>query len=190
MTWHVVRLEDVPVTPWRNGGGVTRELVVWPHGADWTWRMSVAEVGQSGPFSSFQGVDRWFAVLAGSGVQLMVDKQPHHLTTADAPFFFDGAASTHCQLTDGATLDFNLMVQRSRASARMVRVSNSLDTSVDLSTNDSKMIAIYAIDTCARVVFNGEALHMPAASLAWRAVGGPASVRITSSNALWMEITP
>ena len=190
MTWQVVRLEDVPATPWRNGGGVTRELAVWPQAADWTWRMSVAEVGQSGPFSSFEGVDRWFAVLAGGGVQLMVDQQTHHLTAADAPFFFDGAASTDCQLTDGATQDFNLMVRRSCASARMVRVSNNLDAAIDIPANTSKMIAIYAINSGATAVFNGEVLHLSVASLAWRAVGQPASVRITSSNALWMEITP
>ena len=190
MTWPVVRLEDVPATPWRNGGGVTRELAVWPQATDWTWRMSVAEVGQSGPFSRFDGVDRWFAVLAGSGVQLVVDQQAHHLTAADAPFFFDGAASTDCQLTDGATQDFNLMVQRSRTSAQMARVSNTLEVTVDMAINDSKIIAIYAINTGATVLFNGEALYLPAASLAWRAVDQPASVRITSSNALWMEITP
>ncbi len=189
MTWHVVRLEDVLATPWRNGGGVTRELAVWPQATDWTWCMSVAEVGQSGPFSSFDGVDRWFAVLAGSGVQLNVDKQTHHLTAFDAPFFFDGAASTDCQLTDGATQDFNLMVQRSRASARMVRVSNKLDAAIDMPANTSKMIAIYAVNTRCRVLFDAEVLLLPAASLAWRAVDQPASVRITSSNALWMEIS-
>jgi uncharacterized protein len=189
MTWQVVRLEDVAATPWRNGGGMTRELAVWPQAADWTWRMSVAEVGQSGPFSSFDGVDRWFAVLAGGGVQLMVDKQSQHLTAADAPFFFDGAASTDCQLTNGATQDFNLMVQRSRASARMVRVSNKLDAAVDMPANTSKMIAMYVIGACGTVLFNGETLHLPAASLAWRTVDEPASVRITSSNALWMEIS-
>lgn len=190
MTWHVVRLEDVCATPWRNGGGVTRELAVWPQATDWTWRMSVAEVRQSGPFSRFDGVDRWFAVLAGSGVQLRVDKQTHPLTVLDAPFFFDGAASTDCQLTDGATQDFNLMVKKSCTGASMVRVSNSLDGALDMTVNASKIIAIYAIDDCATAVFNDEILHLPAASLAWRAVAHPTSVRITSGNALWMEITP
>ena len=189
MTWQLIRLEDVPATPWRNGGGVTRELVAWPQAADWTWRMSVAEVGQSGPFSSFDGVGRWFAVLAGSGLQLTVNKQPHRLTTADAPFFFDGAASTDCQLTDGATQDFNLMVQNSRANAGMVRVSGHLEIAVNMAANASKIIAVYAINTGATVLFNDEALHLPAASLAWRVVSQPASARITSSNALWMEIS-
>ena len=194
MIWHVVRLEDISATPWRNGGGVTRELAAWPQANDWTWRMSVAEVGQSGAFSSFEGVDRWFAVLAGDGVQLVVDKHPQRLTALDAPFFFDGAASTDCQLIDGATQDFNLMVQRDRATAQMVRVSGSVDAAVDGAgnrvVNASKIIAVYAIDTCASVLFNGEALYLPAASLAWRVVGQPARVRVTSTHALWMEITP
>ncbi len=190
MTWHLIRLEDAPATPWRNGGGTTRELAAGPQAADWTWRMSVAEVAQSGAFSIFDGVDRWFAVLAGSGVQLLVDQQSHCLTALDAPFFFDGAASTDCQLTDGATQDFNLMVQRDRASAHMVRVAGSLDVAVDGAFNASKIIAIYAVDSSATAIFNGEILHLPAASLAWRAVSQPANVRVTSSNALWMEITP
>ena len=193
MTWHVVRLEDVSATPWRNGGGVTRELAAWPQANDWTWRMSVAEVGKSGAFSSFDGVDRWFAVLAGSGVQLMVGKHPHRLTAMDAPFFFDGAASTDCQLIDGATQDFNLMVQRDRASAQMVRVSGSVATTVDGADNwvlnAPKVIAVYAIKTCATVLFDNETLLLTAASLAWRVVSQSARVRVTSSNALWMEIT-
>lgn len=190
MTWHLVRLEDVSPTPWRNGGGVTRELAAWPEAADWVWRMSVAEVGQSGAFSTFEGVDRWFAVLAGKGVQLIVDQQTHDLTRLDAPFFFDGAARTDCQLIDGATQDFNLMVQRGRASARMLRVSGSLDLAVTDTENISKMIAIYTVNTCATVLFNGEELQLPAVSLVWRVVDYPARVSITSTNALWMEITP
>ena len=189
MTWQVVRLEDAVATPWRNGGGVTRELAAWPSSTDWTWRMSVAEIGQSGPFSTFDGVDRWFAVLAGSGVQLIVDQQTHHLTAAQQPFFFDGAACTNCQLTDGATQDFNLMVQRSRVSARMVHVSNRLHIAIDMTSGATKIIAVYAINSRATVVFNDEKLQLPAAGLAWCVVGGQARIHITARNALWMEIS-
>jgi environmental stress-induced protein Ves len=42
MSWHVVQLADVAVMPWRNGGGVTRELAAWPARDAWHWRMSVA----------------------------------------------------------------------------------------------------------------------------------------------------
>lgn len=72
MSWQIVHLDDVAPRPWRNGGGVTRELVAWPHAQHWIWRMSVAEVAHSGPFSRFEGVQRWFAVLAGAGVRLQM----------------------------------------------------------------------------------------------------------------------
>ena len=44
MTLHLVHADAVEATPWRNGGGVTRELLAWPHGADWRVRISVAEI--------------------------------------------------------------------------------------------------------------------------------------------------
>ena len=56
--------------PWRNGGGVTRELLAWPDPHDWLLRVSVADIHASGPFSKFPGVDRWFAVLAGGAVSI------------------------------------------------------------------------------------------------------------------------
>ena len=111
MSWNVVNLADVAATPWRNGGGVTRELVVWPPEGEWQWRMSVAEVESSGPFSRFEGVQRWFAVLSGAGVALDIAGECHTLTADSAPLAFDGTASTDCQLLDGATQDFNLMVR-------------------------------------------------------------------------------
>ncbi|OYT93307.1 MAG: hypothetical protein CFE43_03405 [Burkholderiales bacterium PBB3] len=113
--WHIVSLADVVATPWRNGGGVTRELVVWPPQGEWQWRMSVAEVESSGPFSRFEGVQRWFAVLSGAGVELDIEGTRHTLTADSAPLTFDGAAATDCQLLNGATRDFNLMVRGSVA---------------------------------------------------------------------------
>ncbi len=183
-SWQVVKLEEVTATPWRNGGGVTRELAAWPSADDWTWRMSVAEVDQSGPFSKFDGVDRWFAVLDGAGVRLDIAGKSYPLTPTDPPFFFDGAAPVDCQLLAGRTLDFNLMVRRSRARARMQRVSGGFE-SVIVAT---KIIAIYAMKSWAAVQFCNENLHLPAASLAWRQFSAPTRVTLTAGNALWMEI--
>ena len=120
MSWNVVNLADVAATPWRNGGGVTRELVAWPPEGEWLLRMSVAEVESSGPFSRFEGVQRWFAVLSGAGVALDIAGERHTLTADSAPLAFDGAATTDCQLLNGATQDFNLMVRGggARAAAR------------------------------------------------------------------------
>ena len=119
MTWRTIHLSDVSAKPWRNGGGVTRELTAWPSEDAWRWRMSVAEVTVSGPFSRFDGITRWFAVLKGAGVALTVRTPSdsnelvvceHQLTLAEPALCFDGGATTYCQLLDGPTQDFNLMV--------------------------------------------------------------------------------
>jgi hypothetical protein len=106
-----LRAIDVPLQPWRNGAGATRELLAWPAAGDWQVRISVADVERDAPFSSFPGVRRWFAVLKGAGVELAVDGARHCLRRGDAPFAFDGGADTHCRLLAGPTQDLNLMLR-------------------------------------------------------------------------------
>ena len=182
--WNVVHLADIPATPWRNGGGVTRELAMWPDAGDWAWRMSVADVDKSGPFSKFEGIERWFAVLEGAGVQLDVAGVPHRVTAGDAPLFFDGAADTGCELIDGKTRDFNLMVRRGSGPSRMVRVDGRLSETL----HAMKTIAVDAHGSLATVLIDEEVLQLEPASLAWRTVTGSAAVRIAAQGALWMEI--
>ena len=73
MTLHTIQTDAARTYPWRNGGGVTRELLTWPplSGDDWAVRVSVATIDKDGPFSAFPGIQRWFAVLDGAGVQLL-----------------------------------------------------------------------------------------------------------------------
>lgn len=184
MSWQVIELKNALPSPWRNGGGVTRELFAWPDSQDWLWRMSVAEVESSGPFSHFDGVQRWFAVLAGAGVRLCVAGQTHELTSRSAPLCFDGAIPVNCQLLDGATQDFNLMLRSDKASAQMERVSGqrSLDTDTPI------MVAVYASSTGASVYIGQELLTLAAHSLAWRLLPPNTAARIESADALWMEI--
>jgi uncharacterized protein len=179
--WQIVRLDAVAATPWRNGGGVTRELLAWPGAADWKIRMSVAEVGEDGPFSAFHGVTRWFAVLDGAGVRLRLDDSLHELTRDSAPFEFDGGVPAGCALIGGATRDFNLMLRGDRG--HMARVRGSL-------VRDCLhpcFVAVYAREP-ARLGFWGEATALPPRSLAWRMLDAPGEVCIDSDDALWMEI--
>ena len=42
--------------PWKNGGGITHEVIRVPADPeDFRWRVSMAEVAASGPFSRFTG---------------------------------------------------------------------------------------------------------------------------------------
>ena len=111
MTPRLVSLASVPAQPWRNGGGVTRELLAWPSGDDWRLRISVAEIGADGPFSSFPGVARWFAVLEGGGVALTIDGAERRCRAGDPPLAFAGEAKVDCRLIDGPSRDLNLMLR-------------------------------------------------------------------------------
>lgn len=190
MIWQIISLADVSPSPWKNGGGVTRELAVWPSAMDWRWRMSVAEVASDGPFSSFQGVQRWFAVLSGTGVRLDVGQPPnacaHQLTPVAAPLHFDGGLPVHCTLLDGATQDFNLMQRGAHGRARMQR----LEGAWSCVTEEIKTIAIYSISERATVQFNEENLILQPHTLAWRTCPAGAQLRVLGGHALWIEISP
>ena len=107
----IVNAEQVMPQPWRNGGGRTRELLARPAGAAWTVRVSLADIESDGPFSAFDGVERWFAVVQGAGVRLRFDVSERRVRAGDAPIRFDGAQAPGCTLIDGPTRDLNLMVR-------------------------------------------------------------------------------
>jgi environmental stress-induced protein Ves len=185
MTWNLIRLSDVAPTPWRNGGGITRELTAWPEGRDWTWRISVAEVAADGPFSHLPGVQRFFAVLGGAGVRLAVNGRVHEITATSAPFEFDGAATVDCQLLAGPTQDLNLMVQRGRASGAMTRFAG---TRTWVSTA-AGVVAVYALAAAAvREHANASFVDLPPQTLAWKRVPAGTSLEIVTSAAICMEI--
>lgn len=192
MSWQVVELRSVLPGPWKNGAGSTRELVAWPGPGNWAWRMSVAEVSGSGPFSRFEGVQRWFAVLQGAGVVLTTAGRPQALTVHSAPHCFDGAVPTDCALVDGATRDFNLMTRSSGTpvtGARMARVCGS----ASLAVVGAGVVAVYAVGAGAKLLLEQQRLAEPGLdlrpdSLAWRSVEAGDRLQVRSEQALLIEI--
>ena len=159
MTPQLIRTESVAAQPWRNGGGVTRELVAWPSAREWRVRISVADVDRDGPFSSFAGVRRWFAVLQGAGVALTVDGVKHRCTTDDDALAFTADATTTCRLIDGPTRDLNLML-RGTAGA-MLRVLDG-----HAWRPQSRQCALFA-QVAGHCRYDGQALDVPAHALLW-----------------------
>jgi len=188
MTWNLIRLSDAPATPWRNGGGLTRELAAWPEGRDWTWRISVAEVAADGPFSHFPGVQRFFAVLGGKGVRLTADGRPHEVTATSAPLEFDGAATVDCQLLAGPTQDLNLMLQRGRASGAMTRLADAHSWV----TAEEGVVAIYALEAPAvvREPASATSVDLPPQCMAWKQLPAGTPLEVATSGAICMEIVP
>ena len=117
-------LAATPPTPWKNGLGQTRELACWPPGAgldDFEWRVSVATVAASGPFSVLPGVDRQLMLLDGDGMRLRsadgsVDQR---LNTRWSVLDFAGEAAVDGTLLGGPSTDLNLMLRRGRWQGRL-----------------------------------------------------------------------
>ncbi|WP_421913559.1 HutD family protein [Mesorhizobium sp.] len=130
---HILRAAEYRSMPWKNGGGVTTEIVVSPPTAgldDFDWRISMARVENGGPFSQFAGIDRTLAVLEGEGISLHIAGRPSvAMTRAAAPLFFPADAPTTAALISGPITDLNVMTRRSRTTHAVERlvISASLE---------------------------------------------------------------
>jgi environmental stress-induced protein Ves len=188
MTTTLVRSHDVAPQAWRNGGGVTRELLAWPACDDWRVRVSVADIQADGPFSTWPGVRRWFAVLKGAGVELTIDGVAQRLTRSGAPLAFAGDAATHCRLLDGPTRDLNLMLRGARGGLRLA------DDGLPWQPRAAQCGLFTAVAGHCRADA-GEAVALPAYALLWFDPA-PASLRFVAgqrpagATAWWLDATP
>jgi len=145
----IIRKSSFAALPWKNGGGITHEAIRVPAGADtFLWRVSVAHIDSSGPFSDFAGYSRNMVLLRGRGLALKFgngngngngkgdgksdgksDGDVRALRNIGDSVEFDGAMATYCELFDGPCVDLNFIVSKTlHADARILR----LDTSVTL----------------------------------------------------------
>ncbi|NMM43015.1 HutD family protein [Rhodospirillaceae bacterium KN72] len=110
-----IHLSDLPEKPWKNGGGVTTEIAVFPPGADmdtFDWRVSTALVAQDGPFSAFPGVTRWLFLSHGDGFVLdFADGTSLRIDETGPVHEFDGGIGTDCTLIGGESRDINVMAR-------------------------------------------------------------------------------
>ena len=131
----LIRGADLVASPWKNGGGVTREVAAYPLGAAldaFVWRVSVADVAQAGPFSRFAGIDRTLVLLSGAGMLLdEAGGATHALREPLAIARFEGETAIDARLVDGPTRDFNLMVRRGAATGDVVVLRDEAQTQLD-----------------------------------------------------------
>jgi hypothetical protein len=120
-----LRPADYRVMPWKNGGGSTAEIAIWPQDAvfeeaAFLWRLSLAEVIRDGPFSRLPGYDRHIMVVAGDGMRLVCAGHEDIMLAADSgPQRFSGDWEVNGMLKGGPVRDFNLMVRRAAAASSM-----------------------------------------------------------------------
>jgi uncharacterized protein len=122
----ILKRRDYRVQPWKNGGGITTEIVADPDGADFCsfeWRISMAQVALPGPFSSLPGIDRSLGLLEGDGLGLQfADRGSITLRPGAHPVSFPGDIRVDATLENGAILDLNVMTRRGRWRHHLARV--------------------------------------------------------------------
>jgi len=91
----IVSPAELRPQPWKNGGGVTHEVVRWPDVEDYEIRISLADDRVAGPFSRFPGYRRWSFLAGPAPIVLEVD----------------GDVAIRCTLPAGPTRLLNFLVR-------------------------------------------------------------------------------
>ncbi|THA56603.1 HutD family protein [Streptomyces sp. A1136] len=141
----VLRAAGRPAAPWKNGGGVTREIAAWPEGAgmeDFLWRVSLADVTADGPFSVFPGVDRVLTLAEGAGMVLTVGGVRRLVDERFVPQHFPGGRPTECRLLGGPVVNFNVMYRGQAVEAEVAVVRGDLSLAVP----PSATLVVVALD--------------------------------------------
>jgi environmental stress-induced protein Ves len=157
----ILRAENHRRMPWKNGGGVTTEIAVFPDGAgldDFAWRISMAQVASDGPFSLFPGVDRTLAVLEGEGIVLDIEgRAPVTLTRTSPPLAFPADRSTSARLVSGPIVDLNLMTRCWQFAHKVERLGAEAKVQRDAST-----VVVFVATGAANVSTEGQRIVLAA----------------------------
>ncbi|MUP07403.1 HutD family protein [Agrobacterium vitis] len=152
----ILRREDYRRMPWKNGQGMTEEILIFPPDSglgDFDYRLSIAHVGADGPFSTFPGVDRSIGLLEGDGMVLSLsDGQDVALKQGSEPLAFSGDWAVSSRNLGSKTIDLNIMTRRSRFRHTMKR--GNLEV---LHGQATRTTTTTTTTTTALAIFNGDA---------------------------------
>lgn len=111
-------LADLPVEPWRNGGGQTRLIAAAEMvDGDWNWRVSLADIRSSGPFSVFPGIDRQALLAEGEQLTLRGSETALQFRRVGDGHGFEGERELSAELAAGPVRLFNVMTRHGQATA-------------------------------------------------------------------------
>ena len=137
--------ESYTAMPWRNGACITREIARAPaQGENFAWRLSLASLQVSGPFSSYAGYERCVALVEGRGFRLHVaGADAQTLAVRGEHALFAGAAAARCELLDGPCTDLSLMVRGPGTIDSVTRLDISAEQAVAVPSG--KFVALFEL---------------------------------------------
>ena len=113
---------DYKAMLWKNGQGQTLEIDRFPETDDrFLWRLSQATIQVDGPFSAYQGYDRWLMVWKGPGLFLNQER-----LGPLQPFHFSGDSESSYRLIGTQVEDIGLIYDRTKITAQMSLVSGEI----------------------------------------------------------------
>jgi environmental stress-induced protein Ves len=181
----IIRKATFTPRPWKNGAGITHEVIRVPADGDaFVWRVSVAQIDSSGPFSDFAAYNRKMVLLKGDGALLeFADGRHRALRRAGDLAEFDGALATHCTLLGGPCVDLNLMVAKSQDVVVGVEWLPAGQGSLQANASQAESTLIFGIDeTLALRLGSGEILHLEPWDLAIMSNGSGRVTRLQQSS--------
>jgi uncharacterized protein len=110
--------------PWKNGGGITREVAAFPDGANFDsfdWRVSIATVSADGPFSQLPNIERRLVLLEGRLFLQIGDQAAIELSSTSPPIALSGDVATYARPLVGPATDLNVMTRRGRYRSTLLR---------------------------------------------------------------------
>lgn len=114
MKFRHLKNTDYRSMPWKNGLGVTTEILIYPAVSsleNFDWRLSTAEITSDAVFSLYPGYDRYLAIIEGKGINLTVDEKISAIELNHI-IKFSGSSSVSSNLIDGTVRDINLIYKQ------------------------------------------------------------------------------
>jgi environmental stress-induced protein Ves len=152
-----LRRDQYRSMPWRNGSGVTLEIAREPAADnEFLWRLSLATVANSGPFSSYPGCRRSVSLIAGNGFRLDIGGQESAiLDSIGATALFSGGAPTGCTLINGRSTDLSLIVREPGTIISVTRIQATEARIVPLQS--STLNAVFCLSEGSLLTLSGSA---------------------------------
>lgn len=128
--------------------------------------MSIAMVPERGPFSRFEGIDRWIACVAGQGMRVQVDGAWHSVPRHGDALAFAGEAECTGEPVGANVRDANLMVRRDtwRAHMSVRRGGEALPLSVE--GQSGRVAIVHAFDASVSAALEGRTVALQAGETA------------------------
>ncbi|MGE0238291.1 MAG: HutD family protein [Parvibaculaceae bacterium] len=157
-----LRFESYVAKPWKNGQGITRDLLLWPASEHFDIRISLADIPPTSTFSAFPGITRHITRLSGDSVSLRFADGTTQLLELLVPLTFDSGKAPYCEARGSAVRVLNVMTRETSWTASVKPI----------------------MDGAHRIEQAQGLILIFAAGGAWTAVSGASTIHLKSSESL------